>query len=236
MDYDRNKIDRFVKYHLHDAKILGQEREKIQKWIRKKVIEFFTDSDEVARGLCCNFLKSLLRQLDPKEALHLFLCEMTEFVFRKAPEEVLKREDAWFIAKAAIECSVLGNTFQVAMCLLEVGQYALDIYREYSSRERQKFLQYIVERTLTLLRECARMMGPLLLSAIVGYFIGNFALTLIRNMIYLASYVIHKGFEWAKLKSLEQIVRDMTQDFENKQTKSTVIFRTLEEVETLRRQ
>jgi hypothetical protein len=137
-----------------------------------------------------------------------------------------------------MECSLLGNTFQIAKCLLEVGQYALDIYGEYKSdKERQQFGQYIVGRTRKLLKDCAPMIGNVLLSAIVGHFIGGLAQTWVKELIYLASYVIFKASEWVDSPPpYDQIVRDMEIDNENEETRSNVIFKTLEDVETLRRQ
>lgn len=213
-----------------------------QPKIKGLVAEFFAQPDSVRRNnIYTHLYKEILQHLvnnigvPAATVLELLLSTTTDLVFDKAPDQRLKRKGQEFIDKAAHACSQLGEKLMlIDMCLalLKIGRYTLDIYRAFSSMERQEFGQYIVTRTRILLTECAPMIGKVLLSAIVGHLIGGLALTWVGSQIYLASYVIHKGIEWATSKSLEQIVREMMQDLKNKQRRSTVVFRSIKDALT----
>lgn len=239
---DNRDLRRQISRVLHDLTVQGKEREVIQEWIRELVSEFFnnTQSNEMIRKSIYDHLEILLNKLEPEQTLRPFLSAMTRSVRYRLPHNQLQDIDPTYIVKAAMECSLLGNTFQIAKCLLEVGQYALEIYKAYSTKKGQEneFGQHVVTETRKLLNHCAPMITNVLLSAIIGYLFEGFAQTWVGDMIYLASYVIFKVIEWADSPPppYDQIVRDMRRDFANEETRSTVIFKTLEDVEALRRQ
>jgi hypothetical protein len=228
---------------------LAQEHLK-RTWqpkIKGLVAAFFAQPDPVRRNnIYTHLYKEILQHLvnnigvPAATVLELLLSTTTDLVFDKAPDQRLKRKGQEFTDKAARACSQLGEKIilvKMFLALLEIGRYALDIYRAYSSMGRKEFGQYIVTRTRTLLTDCAPMIGKVLLSAIVGHFIGGLAQTWVKELIYLASYVIFKASEWVDSPPpYDQIVRDMEIDNENEETRSNVIFKTLEDVETLRRQ
>jgi hypothetical protein len=225
---------------------LAQEHLK-RTWqpkIKGLVAAFFAQPDPVRRNniythLYKEILQLLVNKIGAPAVIKLLLSTITELVFDKAPDQRLKRKGQEFTDKAARACSQLGEKIilvKMFLALLEIGRYALDIYRAYSSMGRKEFGQYIVTRTRTLLTDCAPMIGKVLLSAIVGHLIGGLALTWVGSQIYLVSYVIYKGIEWATSTPHNQIVRDMERDVENEQTRSTVIFGCIEDVEKLRKQ
>jgi hypothetical protein len=223
----------------HDLYLM--EQRKISGFKRIMMEYFSNPGDILIYGVLEKRLikESRAKDIHDPKAFELLLSTIIEYVFDNAPDSKLKHEpdeNRQFIAKVAIECSGLGRAELVIELLLEIGRYALDIYRKYRTVATwQEFGEFILDKTLKLLRDCALIIVQWLLSAIVGYLIEGFLNTGVGNLIYISSYVIYKGIEWANSTSYDQIVRDMKQDLNNEQEKGNVIFRSIEGVETPRR-
>ena len=124
--------------------------------------------------------------------------------------------------KLAVACgAIIGGVGAVAGCLIEIGRFALDIYKKYGQLKgtrnfKREFGRYVAVKTIGLLTTCAGVIGSSVLSTIIGFLIGGplggavgFG---VGAVISIAAFIIKKGLEWATGKTYDAILSAMEKE------------------------
>ena len=124
--------------------------------------------------------------------------------------------------RLALACgAIIGGVGAVAGCLIEIGRFALDIYKKYGQLKgtrnfKREFGRYVATKTIGLLTSCAGIIGSSVLSTIVGFLIGGpvggavgFG---VGVAISIVAFIFKKGLEWITGKTYDAILAAMEKE------------------------
>ena len=158
-----------------------------------------------------------------KETLKNLLKSIVSYVARESSSELagyllsaIESTSTKLAPKLAAACgTIIGGVGAVAGCLITIGRFARDIYKEYRQLKgtrnfKRKFGRCVLVKTVELIPACAGEIGSALLGAIVGFLIGGFIGTAVGfgvgMGITLAVLGIKKGLGWVTGKLYDKIV------------------------------